>query len=140
MKRKLLLIAIAIIVAFGVWLMPSQPASVKGGYAYGAELSGNITATDNDSEEFNSTWELRKFIYNSGFSKRIYPPNKCGQRAFDFKDYADSLGYDVDILYYDRPSGRDHIKNLVKIRGHLYSFDVLYPYGLITNLDWWGVK
>jgi len=91
-------------------------------------------------QPFKGESELRQFIYDSEFSKRDYPINSCGQIALDFMNYSRSLGYDVWILYIDRPYGRDHIINMTKAGSSYYSFDAAYSFGMMKNLDWWNVR
>ena len=117
----LILIGAIILFTLAIGALPAQ------GY------SDNLTSFQGESD-------LRQFIYDSGFSKRDYPLNSCGQRALDFMNYSRRLGYDVWILYIDRPYGRDHIINMTKAGSSYYSFDVRYSFGMIKNLDWWGVK
>jgi len=141
MKKKLLLIAIAIILAFGVWLLPSQPASIKGGYAYGAALSSNITAASENYTAWGSSWEIRQFVKDSGFSERYY---EYGE--YDCVAYKDNIyfGFALDFCEYAKSKDRLfipfaeyhggkmwHLKTITFIGNRVYSVDPMYYDGRV---------
>ena len=142
MKRKLLLITIAIIIAVGVWLMPAQPASVQGGYAYGAGLSGNITAAGDNYTAFTSAYEIRQFVKDSGFSDReyIFGEYDCINRegavyfglALDFVEYAKSKNrLFIPYAEYTKGGKMWHLKTITFIGNKVYSVDPMYYDGRV---------
>jgi len=141
--KKLILIIVAIGIALIVWLAPHPQVTIKGGYAYGAALTTNITAAGENYTAWNNEVEIRQFVKDSGFSERAYEYGVYDCVSYDGIQY---FGFALDFVEYAKTKNRLfipyaeytkggkmwHLKTITFIGNRVYSVDPMYYDGRVN--------